>query len=114
MEEEECEGEEKEEESHAEKKKRKYDEDIAKLEKAREVLKAVLSVDSNSNQESEVNPMEMIAQGYAASESEEEDGEVDHEETKISYSEGMDPLSITRGCARQLCGLRHLYLALQM
>ena len=83
MEEEECEGEEKEEESHAEKKKRKYDEDIAKLEKAREVLKAVLSVDSNSNQESEVNPMEMIAQGYAASESEEEDGEVDHEETKI-------------------------------
>lgn len=81
--EEEYEGEEKEEDSHAEKKKRKFDEDIAKLEKAREVLKAVLSVDSNSNQESEVNPMEMIAQGYAASESEEEDGEVDHEETKI-------------------------------
>lgn len=70
-------------EDNVEKKKRKFDEDIAKLEKAREVLKAVLSVDSNSNQEAEMNPMDMIAQGYAASESEEEDGEVDHEETKI-------------------------------
>lgn len=71
------------EEDETERKKRKFDDDIAKLEKAREVLKAVLSVDGNSNQDADVNPMDMIAQGYAATDSEEEDGEVDHEETKI-------------------------------
>ncbi|KAK3086027.1 hypothetical protein FSP39_012364 [Pinctada imbricata] len=64
-----------------EKKKLKIDEsvDLEKLEAAREALKEVLR---SENDEITANPMALIAQGYAGSESEEE-GEVDYEETKI-------------------------------
>ncbi|XP_048728071.2 serine/threonine-protein kinase PRP4 homolog isoform X2 [Ostrea edulis] len=62
-------------------KKMKIDDsvDLEKLEAAREALKEVLQSESNGNIINS-NPMDLIAQGYAGTDSEEE-GEVDYEET---------------------------------